>query len=675
MIREFPVGEHFHITEDAKLKNIFATTPLQIGLYNIRFSPPKNIHTPLLPTKATKGGLEWTLEDGEGWYTSVDVTTAQRGGYTILKVMEAYVWKRSACIFKEYVEMCYELKKESKGVNPALYQAVKLLLNSTYGKSLQKPIFSENVICVNQKEVMKFLYNHDWTGMRDFGKSGVLMQGEIHLSERNEKIRPIHLGAFILSYSREIVAEPLFVIDPSLSNLERMLYYTDTDSLILPNNISKDIASFIDDGMLGKLSNDLAGDAKIIQAYFLSPKLYALVYVVREGCNNKECIKIGGVVGDMCDVCNEGEIIHSAIKRCMKSKGIRQRCMKFEYYERMLRGESVCDISFKSLKKIHLNLTKKDVERGLEMWSLSNTSISRTLNKTRWEGRYRSNNSVLLPWGHNEIPISERREKQEIVCSPPRSKLSNLDTRQHVVYVVYTIDDSTSIPNAECYVGYTTDFERRLKQHRGELEGGAAYTKRWEGKVFIAFVVSCFESQKDGLCFEHLLKGRAPQSPLNAQHGGVLSSRIRNLMLALQDERFASKMRGNKVTIEWGIEASTVNVSLENVKCSIPIIFKKHLEIELRGKVARKRIREEWSDEWNDEPHQKRSKPHEMEGESENDDEVLVYDSDNDPYAEVFIPLNEGYEHEEVRAGEENEMDDFIIVDDEYNDDEEYVEI
>ena len=44
----------------------------KVGFYKIKLSPPKNIRTPILPRKVNLG-IRWTLEDGEGVYTSVDI--------------------------------------------------------------------------------------------------------------------------------------------------------------------------------------------------------------------------------------------------------------------------------------------------------------------------------------------------------------------------------------------------------------------------------------------------------------------------------------------------------------------------------------------------------------------------------------------------------------------------
>jgi hypothetical protein len=52
-----------------------------------------------------------------------------------------------------------------------------------------------------------------------------------------------------------------------------------------------------------------------------------------------------------------------------------------------------------------------------------------------------------------------------------------------------------------------------------------------------------------------------------------------------------------------------------------------------------------------------------FEGESENDDDIEVYDSDNDPNAERVLPLDENYHPDEVYEGEDAaEMDSFITA-------------
>ena len=46
-------------------------------------------------------------------------------------------------------------------------------------------------------------------------------------------------------------------------------------------------------------------------------------------------------------------------------------------------------------------------------------------------------------------------------------------------YVVYLLNNSC---NNKTYLGITNNSERRLRQHNGELKGGAKYTKAFKGE-------------------------------------------------------------------------------------------------------------------------------------------------------------------------------------------------
>ena len=80
-----------------------------------------------------------------------------------------------------------------------------------------------------------------------------------------------------------------------------------------------------------------------------------------------------------------------------------------------------------------------------------------------------------------------------------------------VVYVLSAPDVSLT------YVGVTNNLRRRLRQHRGEIKGGAASTKR--SKLWRAvFVVSRFASRGAALSFEwymhnHRRVKRIPRPP------------------------------------------------------------------------------------------------------------------------------------------------------------------
>jgi predicted GIY-YIG superfamily endonuclease len=63
------------------------------------------------------------------------------------------------------------------------------------------------------------------------------------------------------------------------------------------------------------------------------------------------------------------------------------------------------------------------------------------------------------------------------------------------------------------YVGATVNFDRRLRQHNGEIKGGASYTRTGSGWQPV-WLVHGFRSQRECLQFEWAVKVRAPTAPV-----------------------------------------------------------------------------------------------------------------------------------------------------------------
>ena len=78
-----------------------------------------------------------------------------------------------------------------------------------------------------------------------------------------------------------------------------------------------------------------------------------------------------------------------------------------------------------------------------------------------------------------------------------RKRQEEPEANEHRVYVL-------QCDNGDSYVGYTPDIERRLRQHNGELAGGAACTagRAWE----IHAVYSGFKDKQQALCFEATMR-------------------------------------------------------------------------------------------------------------------------------------------------------------------------
>lgn len=83
---------------------------------------------------------------------------------------------------------------------------------------------------------------------------------------------------------------------------------------------------------------------------------------------------------------------------------------------------------------------------------------------------------------------------------------------------------ATVIEPSKTYVGATTDVARRLKQHNGELSGGAIATSTVPGGWYRVCYVSGFESKREALRFEWWWKRRSAKL-----HGKPLERRQKAL--------------------------------------------------------------------------------------------------------------------------------------------------
>jgi predicted GIY-YIG superfamily endonuclease len=85
------------------------------------------------------------------------------------------------------------------------------------------------------------------------------------------------------------------------------------------------------------------------------------------------------------------------------------------------------------------------------------------------------------------------------------------------------------------YVGVSPDPTRRLRQHNGEISGGAKYTaSKGDGWTHVC-IVEGFRTKTEALQFEWAVKHVAPRN------AGGLSNRIKKLYVVCARERWTSK--------------------------------------------------------------------------------------------------------------------------------------
>lgn len=96
-------------------------------------------------------------------------------------------------------------------------------------------------------------------------------------------------------------------------------------------------------------------------------------------------------------------------------------------------------------------------------------------------------------------------------------------------YEVYIIQN-----NYYTYVGCSNNPKRRLRQHNGEIKGGAKYTlSKGEGWSHI-LIVSGFQNKIQALQFEWAVKHEPPRN------AGGINNRIKKLVKVLCKERWTS---------------------------------------------------------------------------------------------------------------------------------------
>lgn len=104
--------------------------------------------------------------------------------------------------------------------------------------------------------------------------------------------------------------------------------------------------------------------------------------------------------------------------------------------------------------------------------------------------------------------------------------------RDHLLYCLVTRGGRRS------YVGVTADLKRRLRQHRGEISGGARSTRGYRESVWeVGYVIHGLPSRRVALQWEWRLH-RGPRRP---RHVEALEHRLTTLARALARERMTEE--------------------------------------------------------------------------------------------------------------------------------------
>lgn len=97
-----------------------------------------------------------------------------------------------------------------------------------------------------------------------------------------------------------------------------------------------------------------------------------------------------------------------------------------------------------------------------------------------------------------------KKTKQLVQDEPLALPEIRPDGRTHYCYILYSARANKT------YIGYTVDFPHRLRQHNGELAGGAKRTQKWRPWLPLC-LISGFPDNHTALSFEYRLQHARPK--------------------------------------------------------------------------------------------------------------------------------------------------------------------
>lgn len=186
---------------------------------------------PIITYKNEKGCRVWTNDPCEmvvGRYYLEDLIEFQKIEY---EVLEGFYWDEGFnTSLPKIIEHLYTQRMKYKNTNPAVSNVYKLILNSIYGKSLLKPIETEDKVYNSWDDFMKHL-NRDGYKVEKYIKT----HSKVFATEFKSVLEHLNcaiFGIMVLDMSKRIMNEMMFLAEDHGINI----YYEDTDSSYIENS-------------------------------------------------------------------------------------------------------------------------------------------------------------------------------------------------------------------------------------------------------------------------------------------------------------------------------------------------------------------------------------------------------------------------------------------------------
>ena len=434
--RAYPCGEAAHI-DDAEIAEKAFKDGIT-GFYHVKFECPKSLNWPILPRK-DKGKIQWSLADGEGTYTQVDLEIAVREGYKLTFIRNEADGYAAVVYPTKYIKDTdgkYYENEDEEGVfiNPyhnvimdlielkriasingerAKRAIAKVLVNSIWGSCSYVAPNIKTTIIKHSSDFFEWNRKHeltDWSILNDgiYYVSGIEIDPETleALDYAPEKRAP-HLASYVLAHSRKVMTNAARIANGgTLHGNDWCILYTDTDSLYLTakgyERLQK--AGLVAKEELGHFDNDLKDYGKdpiIYEYYSRGPKSKQVAWLDANG-NTGICTTLKGLPLD-----NAGRVKLQCVGGSDDNKNLINENyeVNIEQFKRecFVEGKQLV-FSYSSMGKEFPKNTKLSgcEDQKVEAFTIRNNKNQRSTNITKWAGfdNYIVNTeNVMRPFG------------------------------------------------------------------------------------------------------------------------------------------------------------------------------------------------------------------------------------------------------------------------------------
>lgn len=237
------------------------------------------------------------------------------------KIIRGYVWRevnnKINSVIRDIYSKRLDIKAEAKrtGIKNPVEQLYKLLMNSSYGKTIMKVVDKDTrIVEPDQFDTVVSNNFQNITGIIKITSFNSERWAVTALRKTNKHFSRPQCGAAILSMSKRIMNEPMCLAEKNGMNI----YYQDTDSMQIDKGDYEKLEALfhkkydkeLSGDALGQFSTDYEGDQIGVEGYFLAKKLYGVRLNKPDKDGHMHHLRAKGIPNDLMKW-EDYEIIHS----------------------------------------------------------------------------------------------------------------------------------------------------------------------------------------------------------------------------------------------------------------------------------------------------------------------------------------------------------------------------